>query len=117
MFYKKKSKKNKKLSILRLFKHYTKVVEKELDRILAKKNELAKEKALAEMKEREFKHTELIANAKAYAKKHGLPYVYKSSNYIYKKMPPVIPKILERKDLKVNLKKINSTFLKNVFSF
>ena len=114
---KRKLKKKNKLSILRLFKHYIKVVKKEIDKIVKKKNTLSKEKALAEMQEREVKQAALLANARAYAKKNGLPFVYKSSNYIYKKMPPVIPKILESKDIKVNTKKINATFLKNVFQF
>ena len=117
LMLKRKLKKKNKLSILRLFKHYIKVVEKEIDKIVKKKNTLSKEKALAEMQEREVKQAALLANARAYAKKNGLPFVYKSSNYIYKKMPPVIPKILESKDIKVNTKKINATFLKNVFQF
>ena len=78
IFKKNKNKKNKKLSISHLFEHYTKVVEKELDRIVKKKNKLSKKKALAEMKE---------------------------------------CKIIERKDIKVNTKKINSIFLKHVFPF
>lgn len=111
---KNKRKNKRKLSILHLFKHYTNVVEKELDRIVKKKNKLAQEKALAETKKNEIKQATLIAEARAYAKKNGLPLVYKS---IYKKKQPVIAKVIERKDIKVDTKKINSTFIKNVFPF
>jgi hypothetical protein len=62
------------------------------------------------MKKLKQKRDKLFIKIKANAKKKGL-IVYKPP------IVPIVPKLIKAEDIKVNLKKINSVFLKNVFAF
>ena len=109
-----KKKQKTKFNILKLYEHYLNIADKKIDEIVKKKEILAKAKALAEIKRREVKQAKILAKARAYAKAHGIPFVYKSSNYPYKYKPPVTPEVIDRNDIRLNTKKIK---LKDVFPF
>lgn len=115
--FKKKGKKkikNKKFNILNLYKHYLDVANKRIDIIVKIKEAKARAKAKAEIKRRKIIQARILKKARAYAKKHCIPFVYKSSNYPFKYKPPVKPEIINRKDIRLNTKKIK---LKDVFLF
>ena len=104
----------KKLNILKLYRHNENVANLKIDKIVKKKEAKAKAKAMAEIKRREIIQANILAKARAYAKKHGIPFVYKSSNYPFKYKPPVTPEVIDRKSIQLDTKKIN---LKHVFPF
>lgn len=116
MFQKKNIIKKKKIDkkyidIFSAFKNYCKVVNKDLKEKVKKINDLAKEKALIKTQKRDLKQKELFL--KAYAKKHKIS-LNRVPSYLYKAKPPIEPKLISKKDIRVN---INIKNYKHVFPY